>query len=244
MVNRREEIKEKGERERKRSTDLKDIGTKSGERKIMEENQNSTMPPSSSVATRPTSMSLDNVKTLREKSYDQLSTCGIFLDNKTKKFWVNKKLDCNCFMIYAKSLAIAWIEDSRYWEWRKLEESSGTRIEVAELKEVWWLDVCGKLDTRYLSPGVMYGVSFHVKLKKSGYYSWSVKVSLRLKGVKYQEHEMNSREMLKDKWMEVPVGQFVAPAHDVEARELEFRLWEHDGWKEGLIVKGASIKPL
>ncbi|KAI9085112.1 hypothetical protein K1719_032928 [Acacia pycnantha] len=211
----------------------------------MEENQNSTTPPSPLVATQQTSINLDDVKTLREKHYDQLSTCGIFFDNKTKKFWVNKKLDCNCFMIYARSLVIHWQEDPRYWEWGKLKESSGTWIEVAELIRVCWLEMRGKLDTRYLSPGVMYGVSFHVMLKNV-YYRYSVKVSLKLEGMKYQEHEMNFREMLKETWMEIPVGQFVAPAHDVGAREMEFRLWNTDDpyWKEGLIVKGASIKPL
>ncbi|KAI9085120.1 hypothetical protein K1719_032936 [Acacia pycnantha] len=199
------------------SCGLMDIGTKSGERE-----------------------SWKKIKTRRPFYSRHL------FDGKTKAIWVNKKLDCNCFMIYAKSLAITWVEDPSYWKWEKLEESSGTWIEIAELKEVCWLDVRGKLDTRHLSPGVIYGVYFHVMLKTPEYYSWSAKVSVNLKGLRNQEHEMNFREMLKDTWMEIPVGQFVAPAHDVGAREMEFCLWNHSDydWKRGLIVKGASIEPL
>ncbi|KAK4253303.1 hypothetical protein QN277_010626 [Acacia crassicarpa] len=187
-------------------------------------------------------------KSSEEVFYDQLSSAGIFLEGKTQKFWLNKKLKCNCFMVYARALTITWESDQRYWKWEKFQESRGTMIEVAELIRVCWLDVSGKLDMKKLSAGVMYGVSFHVMLENSPtQHNWSVKVSLKLAGENYEESEINFKEMMKGTWMEIPVAQFIAPDLDGKGKGIfmEFFLRNHgEKWKRGLIVKGVSIKPL
>ncbi|XP_028759271.1 protein PHLOEM PROTEIN 2-LIKE A1-like [Neltuma alba] len=179
------------------------------------------------------------------KLYDQLYSSGLFLSHKTKKFWMNKKSNCNCFMLYARALSITWGEDHRYWKWIQLQESSGTMIEAAELKRVCWLEVHGRLDTRKLTPGVMYQVCFHVMLKDPA-QGWEVPVNVRLvlPGGKRQEHKENLISKMRVQWMEIPVGQFVAPTHD-EGGEMEFSLYEIEGgaWKQGLVIKGVSIKP-
>lgn len=112
------------------------------------------------------------------------------------------------------------------------------------------LDVRGNVDTNKLTPDIMYGISFHVKLQNAAKNSWSVNVSLELQGMKKQVRTMDLKEMLKGEPMEIPAGQFIIPParHDTgddEARKLTFSLWNHNGnWKTGLIVKGVSIKPL
>ncbi|XP_054777146.1 protein PHLOEM PROTEIN 2-LIKE A1-like [Prosopis cineraria] len=185
-------------------------------------------------------------KSSMDKLYDQLYSSGVFLSHKTKKFWVNKKSNCNCFMLYARALSITWAEDPRYWKWIQLQESSGAMIEAAELRRVCWLEVHGRLDTRKLTPGVMYAVSFHVMLKDPA-QGWEVPVNVRLvlPGGKKQEHKENLISKARVKWIEIPVGQFVAPVHDDEGGEMEFSLYEIEGgaWKQGLVIKGVSIKP-
>lgn len=119
-------------------------------------------------------------------------------------------------------------------------------IEAAELKRVCWLEVHGRLDTRKLTPGVMYEVCFHVMLKDPA-QGWEVPVNVRLvlPGGKKQEHKENLINKMRLQWIEIPVGQFVAPAHDNEGGEMEISLYEFEGgaWKQGLVIKGVSIKP-
>ncbi|KAK4254699.1 hypothetical protein QN277_010042 [Acacia crassicarpa] len=187
----------------------------------------------------------DTDKSSTDKLYDQLYSSGLFLSHKTKKLWVNK-LNCNCFMLYARALSITWGEDPRYWKWIQVQESSGTMIEAAELKRVCWLEVNGRLDTRKLTAGVRYEVCFHVMLKDPA-QGWEVPVNVRLvlPGGKKQEHKENLISKMRVQWIEIPVGQFVAPVHDDEGGEMEFSLYEIEGgaWKQGLVIKGVSVKP-
>ena len=122
---------------------------------------------------------------------------------------------------------------------------SGTMIEAAELIRVCWLEVHGRLDTRKLTAGVLYEVCFHVMLKDAA-QGWEVPVNVRLvlPGGKKQEHKETLINKLKEQWIEILIGQFVAPSHD-EGGEMEFSLYEIESgaWKQGLVIKGVSIKP-
>lgn len=115
---------------------------------------------------------------------------------------------------------------------------------MAELKKVCWLEVRGKFDTRKLSPGILYEVSFLVMLKDPA-QGWEVPVNVRLDlpGDKKQERQESLVEKLRVSWIEIPVGQFVASAQDVG--EMEFSMYEYEGgiWKQGLVIKGVAIKP-
>ncbi|KAI9122548.1 hypothetical protein K1719_006388 [Acacia pycnantha] len=148
-------------------------------------------------------------------------------------------------MLYARALSITSGEDPRYWKWIQLQKSSGTTIEAAKLKTVRSLEVHGRLDTRKLTAGILYEVCFHVMLKDPA-QGWEVPVNVRLvlPGGKKQEHKENLISKMKGQWIEILVGQFVAPAHD-EGGEMEFSLYEIQGgaWKQGLVIKGVSIKP-
>lgn len=115
---------------------------------------------------------------------------------------------------------------------------------MAELKRVCWLEVHGKFDTRKLSPGILYQVSFIIMLKDPA-QGWELPVNVRLvlPGGKKQQHKENLMEKLRARWIEVPVGEFVVSEKD--GGEMEISMFEYEGgmWKQGLVIKGIAIKP-
>ncbi|KAG5038687.1 hypothetical protein JHK82_019512 [Glycine max] len=151
----------------------------------------------------------------------------------------------NCFMLYARALSITWGDTPEYWIWvQQKETSSGTIVELAKLKRVCWLEVHGKFDTRKLSLGILYQVSFLIMLEESS-QGWEVPINVRfvLPGGKRQQHKVNLNEKLRESWMEILVGEFVASEKD--AGEMEISMYEYEGgmWKTGLVIQGVVIKP-
>ncbi|KAG4906358.1 Protein PHLOEM PROTEIN 2-LIKE A1 [Glycine max] len=160
------------------------------------------------------------------------------------KYWVEKKSNGNCFMLYARALSITWAENPNYWKWVQHKEESGSMIELAKLKMVCWLEVNGKFGTGMLSPGILYQVSFIVMLKDSA-QGWELPINVRLvlPGGKKQQHKENLMEKSRESWIEILVGEFVASEKDVG--EMEISMYEHEGgmWKTGLVIEGVAIKP-
>ncbi|KAG2688086.1 hypothetical protein I3760_09G077400 [Carya illinoinensis] len=160
-----------------------------------------------------------------------------------QKYWVDKNSK-NSFFLYARSLSILWGEDKRYWQWRRIQETSDEVIEVAELLDVCWLDVTGKFETASLSPGTLYELAFVVKIMKDLAYGWEapVDVELTLPNGTKQEHKENMKEKPRGNWIEIPVGEFVTSSENIG--EIKFSIYRHDGlWKRGLVVKGITIRP-
>ncbi|PWA69710.1 phloem protein 2-A1 [Artemisia annua] len=158
----------------------------------------------------------DSDTVIDKSSIDKLYD-GVFLNEKRKKYWVDKASNGNCFMVFARDLSVTWGEDSRYWCWPNInKETSEVVLDVAELLNVCWLDVNGKFEISKLTPGIKYEVVFVVMMKDSA-YGWGVPINFSL----------------------------VLP--DGKAKEggfVEFSLYEHGGaWKNGLLVKGAAIRP-
>ncbi|GMN60243.1 hypothetical protein TIFTF001_029340 [Ficus carica] len=174
-------------------------------------------------------------------SEEKLSTRlqhGILLNQNKQaslKFWVDK-MSKNCFMLYARDLLITWSDDNRYWMWRQLKDSSDQSIEVAELMNVCWLEVHGKLDTGKLSPGTLYEVALVVMLKNAA-YGWEipVNVSLNLPDGRKQEQKVNMLQQPREQWTEIPVGEF-RTAPEIRG-EIQSSIYEFDGgkWKRGLV---------
>jgi len=121
---------------------------------------------------------------------------------------------------------------------------SGTMIELAKLKMVCWLEVHGKFDIGMVSPGVLYQVSFIVMLKDYA-EGWELPVNVRLvlPGGRQQQHKENLMEKARERWIEVPVGEFVASEKDVGVMEISMYEYEGGMWKTGLLIKGVAIKP-
>ncbi|KAL5220735.1 hypothetical protein ABZP36_025448 [Zizania latifolia] len=175
---------------------------------------------------------------------DQVYT-GIFLARKTKKYWVDERTRHNCFMLFPRGLSITSSENPEYWTWYPLKEESDadTQIEVASLKNVVRLEIHGRLELSYLTPGVTYQVVFQVMLTDPA-YEWSVPVNLQLKfpdGTVHQ-HEENLQEKLRRQWLELMVGEVNAQLG--QTGEIDISLFEYGGrWKRGLLIKGIKILP-
>ncbi|MCL7036153.1 hypothetical protein MKW94_012082 [Papaver nudicaule] len=175
---------------------------------------------------------------------------GIFLHQKKQKYWTENS-GYNCFMLFPRNLAITWAENQCYWHWPSVKESSTsdeTAIEVAELMNVCWLEVNGKLDISKLTPGVKYEILFVVMLKNSA-YGWEAPVNLRLvhPDGKIQQRKENLQIKPKLEWIELHVGEFQTPPQpdDKQEKEIQFSLYEYEdgNWKRGLIIKGVIVRP-
>lgn len=121
------------------------------------------------------------------KLYEQLNS-GIFLKNKTQKYWILNQDGhyCNCFMVYALDLRLRMpqykmggmkteytysnVEDGPYVECSKTTERSGdsTLLTVAKLKpSIFPPAVIGKFNTGNLSHYITYEIAWVIMLVKS-----------------------------------------------------------------------------
>ncbi|XP_039131238.1 protein PHLOEM PROTEIN 2-LIKE A1-like [Dioscorea cayenensis subsp. rotundata] len=169
---------------------------------------------------------------------------GIFLNKRTKKYWVDQETGCNCFMLFPRGLSIAWAEDRRYWQWFQVEDIRGTNIEIANLLNVCWLEVHGKINTSLLTPKTKYEVVFVVKMEELS-YGWQTPVNLRLlfeNGITH-EQKVKLLELPRDQRKELKVGEIINSGE--KAEEVEISLYEYNGgqWKRGLVIEGVIIRP-
>ncbi|KAI6691609.1 hypothetical protein NL676_028437 [Syzygium grande] len=75
----------------------------------------------------------------KEKVCEQLYD-GVLLNNKKKKYWVDKESNKNCFMVLARDLAIAWGGNKDNWEWIPSQETSDMEVSGCIYEEVCWLE--------------------------------------------------------------------------------------------------------
>ncbi|KAL5578523.1 hypothetical protein UlMin_020222, partial [Ulmus minor] len=149
----------------------------------------------------------------------------------------------NCIWLCARDLMICWGENECYWRWVQHRETCNQVIDIAELLNVCWLDVGGKIETTRLCPRTQYEVVFEIMMKDCA-TGWGVPVNVRLilpNGCK-QECKVNLCEKPRGRWIEIPVGVFTtSPGH---CGEIQFSLYEYGGhWKKGLVIKGVRIRP-
>ncbi|XP_020253763.1 F-box protein PP2-B11-like [Asparagus officinalis] len=92
---------------------------------------------------------------------------SILMDGGKKAFCLEKESGAKCYTLCARDLGIAWGDDERYWRWVFHPRSRFS--EVAELRNVWWFDICGKINCRELSPNKTYKAFFIFKLTPQSY---------------------------------------------------------------------------
>ncbi|XP_019156033.1 PREDICTED: lectin-like [Ipomoea nil] len=179
----------------------------------------------------------------KEKLFEQLYA-GVFLDQKKKKYWVDRRWRKNCFILFARDVSITWGEDKRYWHWPMHQESSEISVPVAELLNVCWLEIHGRFDVSKLSPETTYEVIFVVMLKDPA-YGWHIPVNLRLilPDGSRQERKENLMEKARGKWIEIQAGEFDMRSM-AKNGEIEFSIYEYEGsiWKRGLVIKNVVIR--
>ncbi|ONH90012.1 hypothetical protein PRUPE_8G029800 [Prunus persica] len=146
----------------------------------------------------------------------------------------------NDHMVYAKDLKITWSRDRRYWRWVKDTENSY----VAELLNVCWLKVSGKLENANLSPGTQYEVVLVAKMKTRAYgFDDPVNFKVTYPGGTNDRPinlEVEFKDS-KDQWKDIKLGEFEASANQ---GDIEFLLYKYGGkWKSGLVIKGVAVRP-
>ncbi|KAF5765480.1 putative phloem protein [Helianthus annuus] len=161
------------------------------------------------------------------------------------------------YMLGARDLSIAWGNDARYWEWGHVPESRFA--EVGILRNVWWLDIQGRIASAMLSPKTTYVVYLVYRITRD---SWGLSAAGKsivcFCGVRnevpnvYLEQsaqtlleftlgQAHTAAMRKDGWMEIELGEFYCDNGDEGEVEMVFQ--EHHRNKGGLIVEGIELRP-
>ncbi|XXG42775.1 hypothetical protein AAC387_Pa01g2967 [Persea americana] len=103
--------------------------------------------------------------------------------------------------------------------------------EVAELLNVCWLEIYGKLDARILSPKTTYKVYIVFKCVENSYGRLPVKWNDR--------QDPLSRS---DGWMEMVMGEFFNDEGEEGDVEITFMEIKGGRWKSRLIIEGIEIR--
>ncbi|OAY23416.1 putative F-box protein PP2-B12 [Manihot esculenta] len=181
----------------------------------------------------------------------------ILIDDGKKSFALDKWTGKKCYMLSARDLTIVWSDTPVYWRW--VSDPDSRFEEVAELIDVCWLEIHGKIETQMLSPATMYTAYLVFKLAREayGWHAPPAEVSVGLAG----SESTKSRVCLdtgrgrrlhlpigypkerEDGWLEVKLGEFFNK--EGEDGELEMSFLEVKGghWKRGLVVQGIEIRP-
>ncbi|GMY35119.1 protein phloem protein 2-like a1 [Fagus crenata] len=189
-----------------------------------------------------------------DKLCDELYA-GVFLKKNTlassisispHKYFVDKKLNKNCFEMFARELYICWAEDPQYWQWTKEKDTRGEDIEVAKLVDVCWLEIQGTFRTIDLSLGTVYEVVFIVKMLKHNSWFGEENNSVTLTIILPRSKSLTRNEKLNKKpceeWIEIQVGEFIISPENVG--DITFKLDDRSSrWKTGLVLKCAIIRP-
>ncbi|XP_028774905.1 F-box protein At2g02240-like [Neltuma alba] len=182
------------------------------------------------------------------------------IDNGLKSFWLDKFSGAKCFMLSSRSLYIVWGDTPVYWTWLSVPESRFT--EVAELRDVCWLELGGYINTRLLSPSTLYAAYLVFKLTAhtKGLKNKPAEVSIGIAGNKSKRfvylvpREAQSRAIplenlnqqypnkRADGWLEIELGDFFNEG--IDDQELEMTVFKLTGkWKRGLVIEGLEIRP-
>ncbi|KAF5953447.1 hypothetical protein HYC85_006303 [Camellia sinensis] len=162
----------------------------------------------------------------------------------TGKYFVDKKSNKNCFVLFARELDICWNENPQYWRWTTLKETSFNIYLVwhAVVKRLKWLSYCrGQLNGAIdLSPGIVYEIVFVVRMIK--YEDFSLKLTIILPNSKKRTRNESLNEKPLGSWFDIQLGEFKMSPENVGT--MEFSLEDHaELWKSGLIEKCAIIRP-
>ncbi|KAG8060694.1 hypothetical protein GUJ93_ZPchr0002g25756 [Zizania palustris] len=80
----------------------------------------------------------------------------VLLDAATMSFGLDRRSGAKCVMLSARALSLAWGADPSCWRWTTADLAGSRFPEVAELLDVCWLEITGKLQLSLLSPGTSY----------------------------------------------------------------------------------------
>ncbi|XP_077227628.1 putative F-box protein PP2-B12 [Tasmannia lanceolata] len=189
---------------------------------------------------------------------------SILIDDGKISFCLERSSGKKCYMLSSRELCIIWVDTPMYWQWISLPESRFS--EVAELLDVCWLEIKGKIDARMLSRKTNYVAYAVLKFQPHtyGFDRWPASLSVKLGGeesghtviLKPNTNRLSSTqtessggygaEVLRarnDGWMEIEMGEFFNDEGDEGEVEMSLMHLQGGQWKKGLIVEGIEIRP-
>ncbi|GKB77132.1 F-box domain, phloem protein 2-like protein [Tanacetum coccineum] len=206
--------------------------------------------PTMSLVVEKLEVALQTQMLLKEEPLEQEETSvplkeGFKLDKDSGKI---------CCMLGAKDISIAWHDDTRYWQRGHVPESRFG--EVAILREVWWLDICGIIPSVMLSPQSTYVayLVFQITRDSMG-LDEPAKTTVSFGGIRKETSNVYLKQphrdeapthvfatTRKDGWMEIKLGEIY---HDHgDEGEIEMKFQDHRSYiKKGLIVEGIELRP-
>ncbi|XWS13459.1 hypothetical protein CRYUN_Cryun36dG0038900 [Craigia yunnanensis] len=185
--------------------------------------------------------------------YFHLCNNPVIIDNGTMSFGLDKATGKKCYMLGARRLSIAWADTPNYWRWKRLPESRFS--EVADLKQVWWLDVKGTIETKILSPKTTYVAYLVYKFatSRSGFEKKPVDLHVELEESDagrtfrvFLDPSANIPQFSRDRgdgWMEVKLGEFFNEHGDDGKAICSLREVDNYTPKKGIIIEGIDIRP-
>ncbi|XP_076902722.1 F-box protein PP2-B15-like [Bidens hawaiensis] len=107
----------------------------------------------------------------KKELFFKLST-PLLIDNGRKAFSIDKASGKKCYMLSARELYIAWSTNPLFWCWKPVIQSRFA--EIVELRMTSWLEIKGKINTRFLSPNTMYKAYLIVQVSHHRAYGLDV----------------------------------------------------------------------
>ncbi|KAJ0693969.1 putative phloem protein [Helianthus annuus] len=129
--------------------------------------------------------------------------------------------------------------------------------DVGILRNVWWLDIQGRIASAMLSPKTTYVAYLVFRISRDswglstpgktivsfgGVRNETTNVYLQQPHARGQPHaHVHARGARNDGWMEIELGEFYCD--DGDECEVEMGFQEHREYKGGLIVEGIEVRP-
>ncbi|KAG8072879.1 hypothetical protein GUJ93_ZPchr0006g41822 [Zizania palustris] len=96
-----------------------------------------------------------------------LSAGPLLLSDRLMSMWLDRESGSKCYMLSARALHIVWGDTPEYWDWIALTDSRFA--EGAELRDVCWLEIRGRINTEMLSPNSNYAAYMVFKIADDFY---------------------------------------------------------------------------
>ncbi|XP_073102510.1 putative F-box protein PP2-B12 [Elaeis guineensis] len=165
----------------------------------------------------------------------------ILIDDGNMSFSLDKSSGAKCYMLSGRQLFIVWGDTPHYWTWHPLPDSRFS--EVAELVDVCWLEIRGKIESSILTPKTTYAAYLIFKVDQNshglGFLNQETTVKL---GAQVSTHTVNVQPIVAERqrnghrwhflnssWNAILEGHADAEQNEIAARAPQERA---DGWME------------
>ncbi|GAU35452.1 hypothetical protein TSUD_364080 [Trifolium subterraneum] len=193
-----------------------------------------------------------------------MSDSPIIIDNGRKSFQLERKSGKKCYMLSARSLTIAGIDDIYSWYWTDTPDSRFT--EVANIRFLRWLEIRGMINTTSLSPNTQYAAYLVFKtIHAYGFDKCPVVLSVGVEGghidtkivcldPNVQRRPSNRRfnhtlvglprpSVRSDGWLEIEMGEFFNSGIEDENIQMNVIEIMSGMMKASFSLEGIEVRP-